>query len=183
VSLPTGNQILSNRKNMTYSSRNPYMKVVITALILSVFFATLAQAQFSPPLNAQESAAQQYVAAMNKAQQAYYAKNRGFTSSISNLELRIKPDPAHYKYSIEISPHQNRNYVINRESVVIRESFVFNYAIPNQFNLRGWVGGVLSRGNKTQTILCVNLTTGPPFRPTISSGGLACGVNTRKFSQ
>ena len=169
---------------MTYSSRNPQMKVVITALILSVFFATVAQAQFSPPLNAQESAAQQYVAAMNKAQQAYYAKNRGFTSSVSNLDLRIKPDPAHYKYSIDIIiPEQYVTYSVNRESVVFRQSFVFNYAMPNQIYLRGWAGGVLSRGNKTQTILCVTFGTGSPVSPVISSGGLACGAGMRKISE
>jgi type IV pilus assembly protein PilA len=141
--------------------------LAVTPINLSVFFAAT-KVQRPPTLKAQESAAKQYVAAMNKAQQAYYANNTGFTSSVSNLGLGIKPDTANYKYSI------NTEY-----------KAVFNYAVSNQANLRSFVGGVLLVGNKTQTILCLNVTPGEiPSAPTIiMREGLYCGPGTVKISQ
>ncbi|MEG4802785.1 type IV pilin-like G/H family protein [Microcoleus sp. ARI1-B5] len=166
--VPTGNQLLSNPKNMIYSSRNPQMKVVITTLILSVFFATVAQAQWPPTFKAQESAAKQYVAAMNKAQQSYYANNTGFTSSVSNLGLGIKPDTANYTYSI---------YTENK--------VVFNYAVSNKANLKSFVGGVFLVTNKTQTILCLNAAPGKikSPNPTNTKGVLECAAGTGKIAQ
>jgi len=164
----TGNQILSNRKNTTYSYRNPQMKVIITTLILSVLFPTVAHAQLSPTLKSQELAAKQYVAEMNKAQQDYYRNNTGFTSSVSNLAIGIKADTANYKYSID---------TVNKA--------VFNYAVSNQANLKSFVGAVFLVGSKIQIILCQ--TNAPsktkPANPTNTKGVLACGVGTGKVAQ
>jgi len=119
-------------------------------------------------LNAQESAAKQYVAAMNKSQQAYYANNTGFTSSVSNLGLGIKPDTANYKYSINTG-----------------NKVVFNYGVSNQANLKSFVGGVFLAGNKTQTILCLNVATGKikPANPMNTNGVLLCAAGTAKVAQ
>ena len=166
--VPTETQFLSNGTSGIYSCRNRQRKVVITTLTLPVFFATVAQTQWPPTLKPQESAAKQYVAAMNKAQQAYYIKNRGFTSSVSNLGLGIKPDTANYQYSI------------NTENNV-----VFNYAVSNQANLKSFVGGVVLAGNKTQTILCLNATPGniKPFNPIYDGRALYCAPATGKIDQ
>ncbi|MEG5139519.1 MULTISPECIES: type IV pilin-like G/H family protein [unclassified Microcoleus] len=167
--VPTGNQLLSNRKNMTYISRNRQRKVAIAAITLPVVFATVAQAQLSPTLKAQESAAKEYVAAMNKAQQAYYANNTGFTSSVSNLGLgRIKADTANYKYSINTG-----------------NKAVFNYAVSNKANLKSFVGGVFLVDNKRQTILCVNVAPGKtkPANPINTNGVLNCAAKTAKIAQ
>jgi len=160
--------LLSNDTSRIYSYRNRQRKVVITTLTLPAFFATVAQAQWPPTLKAQESAAKQYVAAMNKAQQAYYIQNTGFTSSVSNLGLGIKPDTANYQYSI------------NTENKV-----VFNYAVSNQANLKSFVGGVFLAGNKTQTILCLNATPGKikPPNPMYDGLDLYCAAGTGKIAQ
>jgi hypothetical protein len=144
------------------------VRVVITTLTLPVFFATVAQAQWPPTLKDQESAAKQYVAAMNKAQQAYYIQNTGFTTSVSNLGLGIKPDPANYQYSI------------NTENKA-----VFNYAVSNHANLKSWVGGVFLVGNRTQTILCLNATPGKikPLNPMYDGRDLYCAAGTGKIAQ
>jgi type IV pilus assembly protein PilA len=166
--VPTETQLLSNGTSGIYSCRNRPRKVIITTLTLPFFFATVAQAQWPPTLKAQESAAKQYVAAMNKAQQAYYIQNKGFTSSVSNLGLGIKPDTANYQYSI------------NTENKV-----VFNYAVSNQANLKSWVGGVFLAGNKTQTILCLNAAPGKikPPNPMYDGGDLYCAAGTGKIAQ
>lgn len=167
--VPTETQLLSNDTGGTYSCRNRQRKVVITTLTLPVFFATVAQAQWPPTFKAQESAAKQYVAAMNKAQQSYYANNTGFTSSVSNLGLGIKPDTANYKYSISTE-----------------NKVVFNYAVSNKANLKSVVGGVFLVRNKTQTILCLNAAPGKIKPPNPMDGGregLYCAAGTGKIAQ
>jgi hypothetical protein len=166
--VPTETQLLSNDTSGIYSCRNRQRKVVITTLTLPVFFATVAQAQRPPTFKAQESAAKQYVAAMNKAQQSYYANNTGFTSSVSNLGLGIKPDTANYKYSISTD-----------------NKVVFNYAVSNKANLKSFVGGVFLVGNKPQKILCLNAAPGKikPPNPTNTKGVLKCAAGTGKIAQ
>ena len=162
-------QLLSNGTSGIYSCRNRQRKVVITTLTLPVFFATVAHAQWPPTFKAQESAAKQYVAAMNKAQQSYYANNTGFTSSVSNLGLGIKPDTANYKYSISTE-----------------NKVVFNYAVSNKANLKSFVGGVFLVRNKTQTILCLNAAPGKIKPPNPMDGvgkGLYCAAGTGKIAQ
>ena len=164
--------------NSTFCILSSAFFLGITTLILPVVFATVAQAQWPTTLNAQESAAKQYVAAMNKAQQAYYAENTGFTSSVANLGLGIKPDTANYKYSIDTA-----------NNAVVHYKGVFNYAVSNQANLKSLVGGVVFVGNKTQTILCLNVAPGK-FKPTLPSISMSnsnvvlnCGVGTGKVAQ
>ncbi|MBE9186353.1 type IV pilin-like G/H family protein [Microcoleus sp. LEGE 07076] len=167
--VPTKTQILNNGRSGIDSCLNGKKKVVIATITLPFFFATVARAQLSPTLKAQESAAKQYVGAMNKAQQAYHAQNTGFTSSVSNLGLgRIKPDTGNYKYSI------------NTENKV-----VFNYAVSERANLKSFVGGVFLVGNKTQTILCLNVAPGKikPAIPTNANGVLQCAAGTGKVAQ
>ncbi|MEG3863668.1 type IV pilin-like G/H family protein [Microcoleus sp. herbarium12] len=154
---------------MTYSSRNQQIKVALATLILPVLFPTAAHAQLSPTLQPQELAAKQYVIEMNKAQQDYYQNNTGFTSSVSNLALGIKAGTANYKYSIDTA-----------------NKAVFNYAVSDRANLKNFVGGVFLIGNKTTTILCLNVASGKikPAKPTMDTKGVvACGANTAKVAQ
>jgi type IV pilus assembly protein PilA len=141
--------------------------LAVTPITLPVFFA-VAKAQWPPTLKSQESAAKQYVAAMNKAQQAYYANNTGFTSSVSNLGLDIKPDTSNYKYSINTA-----------------NKAVFNYAVSNQAHLKSFVGGIFLVGNKPQTILCLNAAPGKikPPNPMNVNGVLECAASTGKIAQ
>ena len=53
--------------------------------------------------NARQSEAKQYVSAMNKAQQAFYAENATFSPSIEKLGIGIKSETENYSYSIVLS--------------------------------------------------------------------------------
>ncbi|MEG4210142.1 type IV pilin-like G/H family protein [Microcoleus sp. S13_B4] len=155
------------------SSRNWQLKVALAALTLPVFVSTVSEAQVSQTLKAKESEAQKLVGSMNKAQQVYYAEKAGFTSSVSNLLVymgrQIKPNSANYSYSIGM----------------VSKAAVFNYGVSKQANLKSFVGGVFLVGNKTQTILCLNVAPGKtkPANPTNTKGVLACGANTAKVAQ
>lgn len=157
----------SQKISRIYSCKNWHLEVVLTALILPVFCTASATAQVSNTIKASESQAKQYVEAMNKAQQDYYAQNTGFTSSIANLALGLTADSAKYKYSISTA-----------------NKAVFNYGISRDSNLKSFVGGVFLIGTTTKTILCQTAaaSTTKPANPTNKNGVLACGGNTAKIS-
>lgn len=146
-------------------------RVVFAVLSLPVILMAAAEAQIpnstakSPAetIKSLESEARQYVTSMNRAQQAYYAENVGFTSSVANLGMGIKPQTDNYTYAISAG-----------------NKAVFNYGISRQPNLKSFVGGVFLTANKTQTILCEASVAGraKPAPPTNNNGVLACGANT-----
>jgi hypothetical protein len=140
----------------------------MTMLNLQIFStSTAAEVRASQTTKAKESEGKQYVISMNKAQQAYYSENTGFTSSVANLALGIKSENPNYKYSISTG-----------------DKAVFNYGVSQQSNLKSFVGGVFLVGNKTQTILCQTKAASKtkPANPTNQNGTLACGANTAKIS-
>lgn len=149
---------------------------MFTALSLPVFLIAAAEVQLpnsrakSPAemIKSLESQAKQYVTSMNRAQQAYYAENVGFTSSVANLGMGIKPQTDNYTYSISAG-----------------NKAVFNYGISRQPNLKSFVGGVFLTVNKTQIILCEASVAGraKPATPTNKNGVLACGANTTKVDR
>lgn len=149
-----------------YSYQNWQRLVILTTLSLPVLLTASATAQVSKTIKASESQAKQYVQAMNKAQQDYYAQNTGFTSSIANLALGMTADSAKYKYSISTA-----------------NKVVFNYGISRDSNLKSFVGGVFLIGTTTKTILCQTAaaSTTKPATPTNKNGVLACGANTAKI--
>lgn len=148
------------------SCQNWQIGAILTTLTLPVFFCTASEAQPSKTLKAKEAAGKQYVISMNKAQQAFYAQNTGFTSSIANLGLGLIPESPNYKYSISTG-----------------NKAVFNYGVSQQPNLKSFVGGVFLVGNTTQTILCQSAaaSTKKPANPINTNGKLACAAGTAKI--
>ena len=155
--------LLSVKLSLISSSRNWPIKVAIAIVTLPVLFSTVSEAQVSQTVKASEAEGKQYVSSMNKAQQAYYAENTGFTSSIANLGLGIKPETPNYKYSISTG-----------------NKAVFNYGVSQQANLKSFVGGVFLIGTTTRTILCQTTAASKtkPANPLNKNGTLACGANT-----
>lgn len=159
-------RLFSVKSSRISSCRCWQIKVAIASLNLPFFFFTASsEAQVSQTLKARESAAKQYVVAMNKAQQAYYEQNTGFTSSVTNLNLGLEADKANYGYSISTG-----------------NKAVFNYAVSKQANLKSFVGGVFLVGSKIETILCQTNAggTAKPATPINKNGVLTCGANTVK---
>jgi type IV pilus assembly protein PilA len=150
-----------------YSSQNRQIKIAIAVLTLPLVFSTASAGQSSKTVKNKESEGKQYVSSMNRAQQAYYAENTGFTSSVANLGLGIKPETPNYKYSIGTG-----------------NKAVFNYAVSQQANLKSFVGGVFLIGTTTKTILCQTNAASKtkPANPINQNGVLACGANTAKIS-
>jgi type II secretory pathway pseudopilin PulG len=124
--------------------------------------------------------AKQYVSSMSRYQQAYFAENNAFSSSVKALGMGIKTETTNYKYSIRTT-----------------NKAAFNYAVANEKNLKSYVGGVFvvpaknfepnaaKEGITTTYILCEADFPGPikPAEPTSENGKSACGKGTTQVTR
>ncbi|MEK0179040.1 MAG: general secretion pathway protein GspH [Oscillatoriales cyanobacterium] len=135
--------------------------LAIAGLISSLFFSG------SSPQKAKQSEAKQYVDSINKAQQAYFAEESVFRTSVEALGLGLKTETANYKYSLRAT-----------------QKAVFNYGVSKQKELKSYVGGVfvvsVKDGSSTRRILCQADSPGTikPAEPTYENGEVVCGKGT-----
>jgi type IV pilus assembly protein PilA len=129
---------------------------------------------------AKQSENKQYVSAMNKGQQAYFAENNAFSSSVDALGLGIKTETRHFKYSIRAT-----------------KKAAFNYGVSKEKDLKSYVGGVFLLPAKnfepnaakeertTTSILCETDSPGriKPAEPTSENGKIACSKGTTKVTR
>ncbi|WP_341737306.1 type IV pilin-like G/H family protein [Microcoleus sp. CAWBG640] len=122
----------------------------------------------------------EYVAALNKGQQAYFAEKSVFSTSVNALGVGIKTETTNFKYSVSTT-----------------KKTAFNYGIPKQPQLRSDVGGVFvvpakevepnaaKNEIKTISILCQadSIGTIKPAEPTYQNGKIACGKGTTKVTK
>ena len=121
-----------------------------------------------------------YVGSMNKAQQAVFIEKSGFAISVNALELGIKTETTHFKYSIRAT-----------------KKAALNYAVSKQKDLKSYVGGVFlvpaknfepnaaKEERTTTSILCEADFSGTikPAEPTYENGKIACGKGTTKVTR
>ena len=128
-----------------------------------------------------EAEAKQYLYSMNKAQQAYYAKNSVFSNSSADLEIDLKSETTNnYRYSISVT-----------------KEAVFNDAFPKNNAFKSYTGGVfrVSHQNlyakapaneKTSiTIICESEKRGiiKPQLPKLEKGYPVCGKGTKEVTK
>lgn len=123
--------------------------------------------------------AKQYVSSMSRGQQAYFAENNAFSSSVKALGIGIKTETPNFKYSIRAT-----------------KKAAFNYAAAKGKNLKSYVGGVFVVPAKnfepnaakeeitTTYILCVADFPGSikPAEPTYKNGKSACAKGTTQVT-
>ena len=133
-----------------------------------------------PPFQARvryvkQGSARHSVSSMNKSQQAYFAEQSVFSTSVKALKSGIKTETANYKYSIRST-----------------KKATFNYGVSKQKDLTSYVGGVFvipatkvdSNASKskitTTSILCQADSAGTikPPEPTNQNGKIACATGT-----
>jgi type IV pilus assembly protein PilA len=115
------------------------------------------------------SEVKQYVGAMNRAQQAYFAENNKFANTVNSLGLGIKTQTTNYNYSL-----------------LATKNTAFNYGISRSETMRSMVGGVFlmpvnnSNEMTTVAILCESNSPGikKPANPFFEKGVASCGYGT-----
>jgi type II secretory pathway pseudopilin PulG len=124
--------------------------------------------------------AKQYVSSMSKGQQAYFAENNAFSSSVKALGIRIKTETRNFKYSIRAT-----------------KKAAFSYTLAKEKHLKSYVGGVFVVPAKnfepnaakeeitTTYILCEADFPGTikPTGPTYENGKDACGKGTTQVTR
>jgi hypothetical protein len=124
--------------------------------------------------------ARQYVASMNRAQEALWIEKSAFSSSVDALRLGIKTETTNFKYSIRAT-----------------KEAAFNYAVAKDNHLKSYVGGVFLVPAKnfepnaakeeitTTYILCEADFAGTikPAEPTYENGKIGCGKGTIQLTR
>ena len=124
-----------------------------------------------------QSEARQYVSSMNKGQQAYFAEEGVFATSVDALGLGIKSQTTNYNYSVIAGKKTAFSYGVARTVQKDTKSFVGAvFLVPTPL-----ANAKKAADTSTMlTILCMaksdSLT--PPAEPININGKLACGDGT-----
>jgi type II secretory pathway pseudopilin PulG len=116
---------------------------------------------------ARQSEGKQYIGSMNRAQQAKFAENSAWATSIPDLGLGMTTETPNYKYSLRVT-----------------KQAAFNYGVSNQKTEISYVGGVfrvpVQNVQGTTAILCKNDSPGTiePAEPIYQNGKVICGKGT-----
>jgi type IV pilus assembly protein PilA len=148
---------------------------IIIAMTLPSFLTNSNQAK--------QSEAKQYVGSMNRAQQAKFAENGTFATSVDALGLGIKTETTNYKYSLRVT-----------------NQAAFNYAVSKQRALKNYVGAVFlvpaypnapKDEMMTTAILCEAednrlikfKPADKPAEPIYQNGEVICGKGTTELNR
>jgi len=146
------------------------IELLVVIIIIGILSAIALPAFLSQANKAKQSEAKQYVASINKGQQAYYAENPSFATELGILGLGIKSQTTNYTYTIQASGSA--------------ASALATPATTAQATLKGYAGGVglikAGEANTTQSIICETTGFGIPTAPTYPGAGgteVTCGSN------
>ncbi len=150
-------------------------------MCIGVIGAMIALPSFLNKANkAKQSEAKQYVGSMNRAQQAKFAENGAWATSIPALGLGIKTETTNYKYSTRAT-----------------KQAAFNYGVSKHKTEKSYVGGVFVVPAKevdanavkdamtTSSILCEadDRSTIEPAEPIYQNGKVICGKGTTELTR
>jgi len=150
-------QILSKKKD---SEGFTLIELLVVIIIIGILAAIALPSFLSQANKAKQSEAKQYLASINKGQQAYYVENTTFGSNIAALGIGIKEVTSNYTYTIGVTTADGATAA--------------GTPAPG---LKGYAGAVALVGpagsdRTTQSILCQ--TTGPSAPAALTVGGTSC---------
>lgn len=131
---------------LVYQKRVSNVGVIIISIFIGfiglIFILSLIVVLFGDkpnPNKVKESEGRQYIASINKGQQAYYIEKAEFSYSISDLGIGIRTETDNYSYDIEkIDP----------------KAFVISTASAKDSKLKSYAGLVYVEDNTTKSKIC-----------------------------
>jgi prepilin-type N-terminal cleavage/methylation domain-containing protein len=151
-------QYVSNRKK---EEGFTLIELLVVIIIIGILAAIALPSFLSQANKAKQSEAKQYLASINKGQQAYYVENTTFGSNIAALGIGIREATSNYTYTIGGTTVDG-----------------VTAAGAPAAGLKGYAGAVVLIGpagtdRTTQTILCQ--TSGPSAPTALTIGAVATG--------
>ena len=141
------------------------IELLVVIIIIGILSAIALPAFLSQANKAKQSEAKQYVASINKGQQAYYAENPSFGSNVSILGLGLKT--------------QTTNYIYTVTGVVTSADALATPVVLG--SLKGYAGGVglvdAGEAKTTQSILCEGVSFAAPAIATYGGTEVTCGAD------
>ncbi|NJK75927.1 MAG: general secretion pathway protein GspH [Microcoleus sp. SU_5_6] len=133
---------------------------------------------------ARQSEAKQYVASMNKGQQAYFAENSTFGNSISDLGLGIKTETNNYKYSIRVTQRAAFSYSLPNKNQALKSYFGSVFLVPAQELDRNAMTtvSILCETNEDRPLIRFK-PTDEPAEPIYQNGEVICGKGTTELTR
>jgi type IV pilus assembly protein PilA len=120
------------------------IELLVVIIIIGILSAIALPAFLNQANKAKQSEAKQYVASINKGQQAYFAENTSFGTAVEALGLGLKTQTTNYKYEFNPPPDTAKALVTATPS--------------NTDTLRAYGGAVslvqAGEAKTTQTVLC-----------------------------
>lgn len=173
-------QAESSEKNIppdkkTKSGVGTFMKIIFIYFPVGIMLTTILAAILLPSSvtcanKAKHSEGKQYVGSMNKGQQAYFAENGGFGTSVDALGLGIKTQTTNYNYSVRVTKKAAFNYGVSRKDLKSVVGAVF--LVP--------VSPAANNDKTTVSILCQANSPGntQPPNPIVQNDVPVCAAGT-----
>jgi type IV pilus assembly protein PilA len=135
------------------------IELLVVIIIIGILSAIALPAFLNQANKAKQSEGKQYVASINKGQQAYFAENSKFGPTVETLGLGLKTQTTNYKYEIPAPSDSQANVT----------------ATPtNTATLRAYGGAVslvdAGEAKTTQSVLCEAVGTSGAFGGTDCTG-------------
>jgi type IV pilus assembly protein PilA len=126
------------------------IELLVVIIIIGILSAIALPSFLSQANKARQSEAKQYIASLNKGQQAFYVENNVFTSDVAALGLGIKTSTQNYTYSIGTTTLNNGDAATAVTSAAASGLATYGGAVYLVAS-----GG----GNTSETVICENTTT------------------------
>ena len=153
-------QYVSNKKK---EEGFTLIELLVVIIIIGILAAIALPSFLSQANKAKQSEGKQYVSSLNKGQQAYYAENTKFGSTVAELGIGLKTQTSNYVYAIT-----GGTAATSLATAV------------NTDALKGYTGGVGlitvagSDAKTTQTVLCETTVPGTPIEPVYGASDVTC---------
>ncbi|MGK7900165.1 MAG: type IV pilin-like G/H family protein [Hormoscilla sp.] len=131
------------------------IELLVVIIIIGILSAIALPSFLNQANKAKQSEAKQYAGSMNRAQQAFYLENNGFTSTIGALGLGIPTQTENYTYGLSTSA-----------TAITESTAVTSYAQMRNIALNSYVGGVNlgedpeTSESTTLAVLCESTSAG-----------------------
>jgi type IV pilus assembly protein PilA len=147
---------------------------LVLLMVLWIFAAIALPAFLTKVRSVTLSEAKQYVASMNRGQQAYFAENSVFATSLNALKLGLRTETNNYKYSFHITKKAAFTYGVSKEHLILIKSYVGGVFVVTAKNVEP------NAAKDTTSIICEADSPGriKPADPTYQNGKIACGQGT-----